>query len=402
MKNIFFVGFALIFLSSFSQKRISGMVTDENNQPLEGASVYINNTTIGVVSDSLGNFSLIARKGNYDLVVSFLGHKTVYTKINTNSKVDFLNIYLIPEVNVLEEVVLKKTRYNTEWKNNFFTFKKTFLGWSKLAQTCKILNPKVLHFDYDNETSTFSAEAREPLKIEHKGLGYLITYDLVKFSITNNRLEYLGYTKYKKLKGSKRKEKRWKENRLKAYNGSIMHFARSLRSKKLKKEGFIVNQFKRLINHERPTEEQFKNARILIRQSKNVNLYKKIYNPVTALDSAIVILQKFNLPKVNDIVYRKNVPYKYILTKSKDIILLRFLDYISITYLNEPQEENYPFRSHNDQSKVQTSIMTLLAKYAILDSSGAIINPHDTFVDGYWAFEQFADTLPLNYMPTKD
>ena len=111
----------------------------------------------------------------------------------------------------------------------------------------------------------------------------------------------MGYIKYENLNGGKRKQRHWKKNRLKAYNGSRMHFVRSLRSQNLKKQGFIVNQFRRVLNPERPTEKEIKIARQLLNlYGKHLNFSKKISAPQTTLDSARVILRKVSLPKYVD------------------------------------------------------------------------------------------------------
>lgn len=394
--------FLIITVATCSQTYVKGNISGEKNTPLESASIYLNNTTFGTVSDKKGNFSLKVMKGNYEMVISYIGHKTKFIKINTNSKIDFLTIQLVLEDNILDEIVLKKTNYNLKWKNNLYTFKKFFLGQTGLSSKCKILNPKVLHFDFDKKTSTLSAVAKEPLKIKHNGLGYLITYDLVAFSLKENELKFLGYTKFEDLKGKASKQHRWRKNRLKAYNGSTMHFVRSLRSKRLKKEGFEVTQFKRLINDERPSEEKIRNARKTIKNHHFVDSHKKILNPVTALDSAIIVLQKIKLPKFKDSLYAKNVPYRNMIAKSKNLILLRFLDYLKIVYLNETEEVNYPSRNQENPFNGQISNITMLAEYAILDPSGAIVNPLNVFTEGYWGFQSFANMLPKDYQPTKD
>lgn len=60
------------------------------------------------------------------------------------------------------------------------------------------------------------------------------------------------------------------KNRLIAYYGSPVHFYKSLINKTIKKEGFIINQFKRVLNTERPTEEEIENARKIISVSKGI------------------------------------------------------------------------------------------------------------------------------------
>jgi len=69
--------FSSLFLSilSFAQGVISGTITDaETKSPLEGASVFAQNTTAGVVTKADGTFKLVLNKGGYELVVSFTGY----------------------------------------------------------------------------------------------------------------------------------------------------------------------------------------------------------------------------------------------------------------------------------------------------------------------------------------
>jgi hypothetical protein len=406
MKKLLVFIFLFLVLNSYSQFYLKGKVTSTTSEILEGASVYLNNTTIGTTTNSKGEFELKIKEGIYDLVVSFIGYQTAQVHIDTKTKNVFLNFKLKIDTNVLNEVVLKKTVYDADWKYNLSRFKKSFLGRTLSAKTCQILNPKVLHFDFDAKTNTLIAEAKEPLKIKHKGLGYLITYDLVSFSIEGKLLSYLGYTKYDNLKGGKRKQRHWRKNRLKAFNGSRMHFVRSLRSQKLTEEEFVVNQFKRVLNPDRPTEKQIKRARQLLKlYGEHLSFSNKTSAHKTTLDSAKVLLRKVGLPKYIDYLYKTKVPYSDMIFQKNGQVHLNFKNYLSITYLKEAEESNYligMFGKRKKASGVQTSAITLLTKTAILDSSGGIINPLDVFSEGYWSYEQFADLLPLDYHPIKD
>ncbi|WP_347173550.1 carboxypeptidase-like regulatory domain-containing protein [Polaribacter uvawellassae] len=393
-----------ISISVFSQTYIEGKVTTNTNEILEGASVYLNNTTIGTTTNSKGEFTLKVQKGNYDLVVSFIGHTTSRIKVNTNLKVDFLHIKLTLEVNVLDEVVLRKTKYDDDWKYNLSRFKSLFLGKTKLAEKAIILNPKTLHFEYNIKTDELIADAKEPLKIKHESLGYLITYDLVHFSVKKNRLFFSGYARYTNLK--KKIKKKWKRNRLEAYNGSQMHFLRSLLEKNLTVDGFVINQFKRELNPERPTDADIKSARELIYLNREIiNYSKKITIPLTPLDSALVIVQKSSKPKYQDFLYKRNVDYNEMISFEKQTPFLDFENHLSIIYKNEKEEENYlrgMFGKRKKASGVQTSNITLINGKSIIDPSGVLVNPNAIFIEGYWAFESFANMLPLDYIPIKN
>lgn len=404
--NIRFLFLLLLcsFGNIFAQTTITGKIVDETNNLLEGAQVFFNNTTVGTTSNEKGEFNLKIDEGNYVLVVSFLGKKTVKIPINTSNKQSFLNITLQEDNNLLDEVVIKKTVYDKNWKYNLSLFKKAFLGRSKLAKTCKILNEKDLDFNYDIKTNTLTAFAKKPLQIKHNGLGYLITYDLVDFTLQKNQLFFSGYAHYKNLR--KRIRKKWKQNRLKAYNGSQIHFFRSLMTKKLNNDGFVVHQFKRVLNPERPSEEQIKRAREIIQLNggRIVHL-KEGQKPKTMVDSAQIVLRKSRLAKYSDYLYKRNVPYKDIISLKNGKHILNFENYLMVIYKNEPEENNYLTKNFFNRAKkpnsVQTSHTTLLEAKAVLDKTGITVNPNAIFNEGYWAFEAFGDMLPLDYMPPK-
>src|SRR5437763_7310086 len=74
-KPLFF--FLAIFASllSFAQGTISGTVVDaETKQPLDGASVFAQNTTKGTTTDKEGTFKLHLEKGGYEINVTFTGY----------------------------------------------------------------------------------------------------------------------------------------------------------------------------------------------------------------------------------------------------------------------------------------------------------------------------------------
>lgn len=110
MSNLkpFFTLIALSFLTfSFSQTELKNKVVDFSSlSPIESASVYIQNTAIGTVTNSDGKFALQVPSNhiNDTLVVSSIGFKTFKVKID-----DFdadMEIYLEEDVASLDEIVL--------------------------------------------------------------------------------------------------------------------------------------------------------------------------------------------------------------------------------------------------------------------------------------------------------
>ncbi len=86
------------------QQKLTGTVTDATNfEPIIGANVVIEGTTLGTVTDINGKFSLEIAKADAVLVVTYLGFNSEHVSINGQSN---LNIKLVPDITKLDEVVV--------------------------------------------------------------------------------------------------------------------------------------------------------------------------------------------------------------------------------------------------------------------------------------------------------
>ncbi len=86
-----FLSFLLAITSGFCATAqsyyITGKVTSaETGHPLQGASVFAENTTIGTASDADGNFKIYLPNGGYDLVVTFTGYNTESRRVSTSDQ----------------------------------------------------------------------------------------------------------------------------------------------------------------------------------------------------------------------------------------------------------------------------------------------------------------------------
>ena len=403
MRKTFFIFLVLFTISSFSQILIKGTVFQQNG-PLENVAVYLNNTMLGTTTDENGEFSIPVKSGQYDLIVSYLGFKKINYSLNTATYSKPLVFALEEDDEMLNEIIIKKTVYDEEWKHNLAVFKTEFLGKTLLAKDCEILNPEALYFEYNSKSQILTAFARKPIQLKHKGLGYSIIYELEHFKRTNEYVTYLGYSRYKELKGGKRKQKRWQKNRLKAYNGSPIHFFKSLLKDEFTAEGFIVNQFKRVPNPERPTALEIKAARELIKLNRNIKFVipSKDVKPTTALDSAWITVSKAKLPKSTDYLYKSQLQKDDIITTINGAFKLSFENNISIVYKNELEEMGYITRnifSKKREPTFQTSSLIPMEKNIYVDKTGVLVNPLAVFHEGYWSYEKYANSLPLDYNP---
>ena len=99
--------FCAIFNFNFTlaQNKVSGTVTDTNNQTLPGANVVEKGTQNGVSTDFNGSFSLFVKEGAV-LIISFAGYETKQVSVNGKTN---LNIVL-SEGLYLDEIVITGNR----------------------------------------------------------------------------------------------------------------------------------------------------------------------------------------------------------------------------------------------------------------------------------------------------
>ena len=65
---------------------ISGKITDiDNGETLFGASVFLEGTSIGVVTNEYGFYSITAPKGEYRLLITYMGYADIKQELNLNS-----------------------------------------------------------------------------------------------------------------------------------------------------------------------------------------------------------------------------------------------------------------------------------------------------------------------------
>lgn len=117
------IGFGFVFFSFANAQsyKISGLVTDAiTNEPLPGASVMIDNTSQGTVTDLNGKFQLSNIKSdNVTVNISYISYKTYSEKIqfSSNKRHIEINASLKPSTTDLDEVnVYGKAKGNVKAK----------------------------------------------------------------------------------------------------------------------------------------------------------------------------------------------------------------------------------------------------------------------------------------------
>lgn len=246
MKDVLTFLFLSIFVFGNSQEILGVVLDSKTNIPLEGASVYFNNTTFGTTTNSSGAFILEFNKAiKTPLIVSFIGYETVI--LYNFSTAPKLEIHLNESTNVLNEVILTN---KDDWprKLKLKEFKRNYLGESKNGLASMILNEDDIILRYNKKKKQLTAQANIPILIQNNKLEYLITIELEHFEVnyfyvSKNRkrlkvadVYYSGRNLYKSLQDSPTTITI--DNRLDAYFGSPLHFMRALASENLENENY--------------------------------------------------------------------------------------------------------------------------------------------------------------------
>lgn len=84
-------------------KSITGTVTEDNGEPIIGATIQVKGTTLGTVTDLDGKYSLAINTPNPILIIRSVGFKTQEITVGNQSTI---NLSMVREVSALNEVVV--------------------------------------------------------------------------------------------------------------------------------------------------------------------------------------------------------------------------------------------------------------------------------------------------------
>jgi hypothetical protein len=238
MKLSFILLLSIIFLNIATAQNnfiVSGKVLSEvNGSPMGAASVFAQNTTLGTVTDENGNFKFSLPQGGYDLVITYTGYRTESRRITTADANENIIINLKEKEKELETVAIVSTNEVMDGLEKYGTFfNEEFIGKSANSVSTSIQNREVLHFFFSKKKNRLKITATEPLLIKNEALGYNIKYTIDSFTHEYNTGTsiYTGFPLYEEMQGDSAQKLIWEINRKTAYNGSLLHFMRSVYSK---------------------------------------------------------------------------------------------------------------------------------------------------------------------------
>lgn len=115
LKNqILFVALLVLSVGAFAQEmfKVSGKVTEENGEPIPGASLYFKEANKQANSDFNGNYEIMLEKGQYTVVWSCC-YTPIVKKITVEGNL-VLNFSLVDKVEQLDEAIVKAVRVKAD------------------------------------------------------------------------------------------------------------------------------------------------------------------------------------------------------------------------------------------------------------------------------------------------
>lgn len=108
MKRILFISILIMAsLQLLAQQALTGTITDaETGETLIGANILVKGTSIGTVTDVQGQYALKLNEGNYTLIFSYVGYKTIEKTAKVVLSPQVLNVALASELEISEVVIV--------------------------------------------------------------------------------------------------------------------------------------------------------------------------------------------------------------------------------------------------------------------------------------------------------
>jgi hypothetical protein len=338
--------------------KIKGKVIDANTKaPMQAASVFAQNTTMGTATTNEGIFTLWLPNGGYDLAITFAGYETSTKRITTADAADSnMVIEMKLQVKSMEEVAIKTSNELKDGLEKYGSFfMENFIGKTTNSSQCVIKNKESLKFFFSKKRNRLKVRADEPLLIENTALGYRIKYTLDSFTHDYNTIvsTFTGYPLFEEMQPADAGQASiWKANRVAAYKGSILHFMRSTYNKQLKEEGFEI---------------QF-----IVKNSSG--------------DTAIKGLNFYGA-----LNYDKNDSTQVVEINPNQTE-------VAILYKNELPDKAYTDLNDDAPKKFELSFVTFLQSQAIgIEQNGYYYDQNDITMTGYWGWEKVADMVPYDF-----
>jgi hypothetical protein len=253
-------------------------------------------------------------------------------------------------------VVKSSNEVKNGWEKYGDFFIENFIGTTNNSKQCSIKNKDDIKFYFSKKRNRLKVLATQPIEIVNEALGYNIKYTLDSFTYEYNTQVclYTGYPLFEEKEASNEEQKnKWNANRLLAYNGSMLHFMRSLFNKQLKEDGFEI---------------QF------LIKNNNTDTAIKLKNYYAAVN------------------YNKD-------DSTQTVEILPNQSEVAVIYNNEKPEESYINDNPSESTKFQLSVLSFIPKESvIIEQNGYYFEQTTITINQYLGWKKMADMLPFDFI----
>ena len=407
--------FLVCFIGAFSQAVLKGKVISEDTQkPLAAVSVYLNNTSLGAVTNDNGVFIITKiPSGEFRLVASCVGFETYVSMIDPRTVGKDFIISMKPNAEELQGFTVT-TPDPEGWKKWGKLFTELFIGDTPGSNDCKLTNPEVIKFRM-NPDNSLTAYAKEPLQIVNYNLGYEIKYKLEEFQYDFNikLVNFSGYAFFTDM-GVKHpnRVRRYGEARLETYKGSFLHFKRAFFANELDAQGF---ELRSLGNMSNPEKDRAKRLFSLHRDSVildttgldftthiNPNGNPYISSSTTKTEDSSDYFKK-KLLEPDSVVSHQLISSDSIgFAADSTVAGMYFRDSLEVSYKFKTIPERYMHlnKDHKHETFPVSQFVFVNKRPIYILNSGYHYKPYDLKITGYWAWsENISTLLPFDYRP---
>ena len=372
--NRFFLSFCFLCQGILVQAQVNlfgTVVDDADGDTLAQVSVYINQTTIGAVTNAQGYFQLAqVPPGNYEIVVSHVGYARLTHRLDVGIRDVRLVFRMTREVKEMREVLVTNPARRQQWIE---LVRRHLIGQTPAASRTRVLNEEDIFFARTDRSGYVRAFSEVPLVIENREFGYMLHFELMEFryDASSQETSFYGFSRYENLDASQGERERYARMRALNYRGSTHHFFRALLSVRLENEVYTCSRTPYVPGTRevcRPGDSADANARRVLSNRSVPVSGKELLRWDSARGKA------------------------YLQWNGRLTIRFRFDPYYRRDIRNLPGMQFQP-------TSGTESYVEMILPRVYIDENGVPEDPVSIRLGGFWAYEKLANILPLDYRP---
>ena len=190
------------------------------------------------------------------------------------------------------------------------------------------------------------------------------------------------------------KEKKWEQNRLEVYYGSMMHFMRTVYRNTLAQEGFEVRSLQKIPNNEKQRVRAAYASNMKTSRVNGVVTVREINKDSSDYYDRIMRQEDFQNVIGREILPGDSIAYAV----NKTTAGMEFENYLLVIYKKKLAPLAYRQQFPKSSTAMQSQLVLVNGLPIEIEANGSYYNPADLMSMGYWAWsEKIANMLPFDF-----